>query len=323
MLGRKLRIVFMGTPDFAVESLKCIHKAGFEITGVITAPDKPAGRGKKVQSSAVKQYAEDNNLGPILQPVNLKDQAFQDELNALQANLFVVVAFRMLPETVWSMPELGTINLHASLLPQYRGAAPINWAIINGDKKTGVTTFFIEREIDTGKIIKQEQLEILPSDNAGTLHDKLMHLGAETLINTLQSISDEIYNAVPQKDFYTTQDLKPAPKIFKEDCRINWDSPVKKVNDFIRGLSPYPAAWTELQGNEKNLALKIYDAEMEKVEHTLAPGTIVFEGKSAFKVATMDGMIKISTLQQAGKKSMKTEEFLRGFNGYEEFLKAL
>ncbi len=323
MLGRKLRIVFMGTPDFAVESLKAIHNAGFDIAGVITAPDKPAGRGKKIQSSAVKQYAEENDLGPILQPTNLKESAFQQELKALQANLFVVVAFRMLPEAVWAMPEIGTINLHASLLPQYRGAAPINWAIINGEKKTGVTTFFIEKEIDTGKIIKQEQIEIQPEDNAGSLHNKLMHLGADTLLNTLQSISDEVYNAVPQKSFYSNEELKPAPKIFKEDCKIKWDRPTKKVYDFIRGLSPYPASWTELQGKEKNLTLKIYNAEMEKIEHSLEPGTLVFEDKSSLKIATADGMIKVNTLQQAGKKRMQTIDFLRGFNDYKDFNKAL
>lgn len=313
-MGRKISVVFMGTPEFAVASLEAIHKENIEIAGVITAPDKPAGRGKKIQYSAIKQYAIDNNLGPVLQPGNLKDADFIASLKQLNADLFIVVAFRMLPEVIWSMPEYGTINLHASLLPQYRGAAPINWAIINGEKQTGVTTFFIEKEIDTGNIIMQETVEITPKDNAGSLHDKLKIVGSEIIIKTIHSIVDGVYVATPQNNLEMVRELKPAPKIFKEDCRIDWSQSAKKIRNFIRGLSPYPAAWTEIQGdNSKSVLMKIFDAEIEEDSAKSNPGDIIFTDNS-FKIACKNGFIRIKSLQQAGKKQMLIEDFLRGFN---------
>jgi methionyl-tRNA formyltransferase len=313
-MGRKIRIVFMGTPEFAVASLKAICNENIEVAGVITAPDKPAGRGKKIQFSAVKQYALDHNIEPILQPNNLKDEVFIESLRKLNADLFIVVAFRMLPEAIWDMPELGTINLHASLLPQYRGAAPINWAIINGENSTGVTTFFIEKEIDTGNIIMQETVEITPDDNAGTLHDKLKIAGSELIIKTIHSIADGVYIATPQNNLALSDKLRPAPKIFKDDCKINWSQSTKKVLNFIRGLSPYPAAWTEIQGEgSKTLSLKIYDAKPVEEEAKTTPGDVVLS-ENSFKIACKNGYLSIKSLQQAGKKKMLIEDFLRGFN---------
>ena len=250
MSSNDFRIVFMGTPEFAVASLKSLIESGFNVVAVVTAPDKPAGRGQKLQESDVKQYAKYLNI-PILQPEKLKDAEFIDQLRELKADLNVVVAFRMLPEIIWSMPRLGTINLHASLLPQYRGAAPINWAIINGDKKTGITTFFIEKEIDTGKIIHFKEVEIAETDNAGTLHDKLMLSGAALLTETVSGIKTGIYPQLDQKSVLPEDSiLHPAPKIFKETCKINWDNEIDKTYNFIRGLSPYPAAWTVFQNQQ-------------------------------------------------------------------------
>lgn len=313
-MGQKVRIVFMGTPEFAVASLNAIRKENIDIAGVITSPDKPAGRGKKIQVSAVKQYALDNNIEPVIQPDNLKDEHFISELRKLNADLFIVVAFRMLPEIIWDMPKYGTINLHASLLPQYRGAAPINWAIINGESQTGVTTFFIEKEIDTGNIIMQETVEITSRDNAGTLHDKLKIVGSELIIKTIHSISDGVYISTPQNNLTINDKLLPAPKIFKEDCRINWSLTTRKVLNFIRGLSPYPAAWTEIHGeNSKLLSIKIFDAEPIEEKAKTNPGDIDFS-ENSFKIACKNGYIRILSLQQAGKKKMSIEDFLRGFN---------
>jgi methionyl-tRNA formyltransferase len=299
-----MRIVFMGTPEFAVASLEALIEAGYEIVGVVTAADKPAGRGQKLAESAVKKYAADKGI-PVLQPLKLKDPAFIDELKTLKADLQVVVAFRMLPEVVWSMPGYGTINLHGSLLPQYRGAAPINHAIINGEKESGVTTFFLSHEIDTGDIIYSEHVDIGPEDTAGDLHDKLMSVGAELLVRTVKGIESGSIKEQPQPQ---SEELKHAPKIFKEFCLINWDQPVQTVFNFIRGLSPYPTAYTIL--NERTL--KIFKAELEFSKTGLAPGSFSTDGKTYLKFAAKDGFIVIKELQYEGKKRMTTAEFLRG-----------
>lgn len=307
-----MRIVFMGTPDFAVASLDAIVKAGFDVAAVITASDKPAGRGKKIQYSAVKKYALDKGISTILQPEKLKNEDFLNQLRAINADLFVVVAFRMLPEVVWSMPLKGTINLHASLLPQYRGAAPINWAVINGETETGVSTFFIQQEIDTGKVIMQEKVTIGEFDNAGTVHDKLMNTGAETLVQTIRKIEKGDIQPIDQSKMQEATELKPAPKIFKEDCKIDWSKPAQVVHNHIRGLSPYPGAFSILV-TDKEYQVKIFETEYELKKHDLEPGTIQTNGKNDFTVAINNGLIKILELQIAGKKRMKTEDFLRGF----------
>lgn len=299
-----MRIVFMGTPDFAVASLAALQNAGVEIAGVVTAADKPSGRGQKISESPVKKYAQSQNL-PILQPLKLKDPEFLNDLKALNADLFVVVAFRMLPEIVWTMPKKGTINLHGSLLPQYRGAAPINHAIINGEKETGVTTFFLKQEIDTGDIIFTDAVAIEENETAGSLHDKLMDLGAKLLVKTVKAIETNDYNEVPQP--YSEQ-LKLAPKIFKDDCRINWNQGGQKVIHHIHGLSPYPTAFTTL--NEKSL--KIFKAEIENSDPGISPGAFLTDGKTYLKFATKDGFIKVLDLQFEGKKRMPIEELLRG-----------
>jgi methionyl-tRNA formyltransferase len=315
MSSNDFRIVFMGTPEFAVTSLKALIESGFNVVSVVTAPDKPAGRGQKLQESDVKQFAKNLNI-PVLQPEKLKDAEFIDQLRKLQADLQVVVAFRMLPEIIWSMPRLGTINLHASLLPQYRGAAPINWAIINGDKKTGITTFFIEKEIDTGKIIQYQEVEITDNDNAGTLHDKLMLSGAALLSKTVSSIKTGNYPQLDQNSQLPEGTmLHPAPKIFKNTCKINWDNEIDRTYDFIRGLSPYPAAWTIFQNrqNDETLSAKIFETSKILDNHTMPVGTIVSDEKSVLKVAVKGGFLKIMTIQLEGKKKLGIEEFLRGF----------
>jgi len=294
----------MGTPDFAVAALDALVKAGFDIAAVVTAADKPAGRGQKLQESAVKQYAVAHGL-KVLQPLKLKDPLFIEELRALKADLQVVVAFRMLPELVWNMPAKGTINLHASLLPQYRGAAPINHAIINGEKESGVTTFFLKHEIDTGDVIFSEKVSIADTDTAGDLHDKLMNTGAELLVKTVKAIELDDYKEQPQPQSDT---LKHAPKIFKEHCQIDWNQPVGVIYNMIRGLSPYPTAFTRL--NDKTL--KVFRAEPEEKETGLAAGAFLSDGKSYLKFAAKDGFIKLTDLQYEGKKRMKVEEFLRG-----------
>lgn len=315
---KDLKIVYMGTPDFAVESLRKLVEGGYNIVGVITMPDKPIGRhGSQLQPSPVKRYAEAQGL-KVLQPENLKDEKFVAELKTLEADLQIVVAFRMLPEIVWAMPRLGTFNLHASLLPQYRGAAPINWAIINGEKETGITTFFLQHEIDTGAIIDRVAIPIGDTDNVGIVHDKLMYLGAELVTKTVDALLQGEVKAIPQEAISTEEPLKPAPKIFKDTCRINWKQSTKKVYDFIRGLSPYPAAWTTLcLPEEIPTTLKIYEAEKIETPHTLAPGMIETDGKKYLRIACTDGFLNILSLQLAGKKRMNIAEFLCGFRSEE------
>ena len=314
MTKKDLRIVYMGTPDFAVEPLKRLVENGYNIVGVITMPDKPAGRGHKLQFSAVKQYAVEQGLN-ILQPEKLKDPEFLQQLKELNADLQVVVAFRMLPEVVWAMPKFGTFNLHASLLPQYRGAAPINWAIINGEIETGVTTFFLTHEIDTGKIIQQERIPISETDNVGIIHDKLMMLGAGLLLQTVDSIIAGTVTAKPQEELYKNEsELKPAPKIFKETCMIDWSKSATDIYNLVRGLSPYPAAWSELQTEDgTKLAVKIYETEKELCSHNHEAGKILTDNKTYIKVAAADGYIHLKSLLLPGKKRMQVEELLRGF----------
>ena len=303
----------MGTPDFAVESLRCLVEGGYNVVGVITMPDKPAGRGHKVQYSPVKQYALEHSL-PLLQPERLKDEAFLEALRAWQADLQIVVAFRMLPEVVWNMPRLGTFNLHASLLPQYRGAAPINWAVINGDTETGITTFFLKHEIDTGEVIQQVKVPIADTDDVGVVHDKLMYLGGKLVTETVDAILNGTVKSIPQEEMAVVGELRPAPKIFKETCRIDWNQPKKRIYDFIRGLSPYPAAWTELHmGGHAPVVLKVFESEQVAESHSLPIGTVQTDGKNYIRVAVPDGFVSIRSLQLPGKKRLKVDELLRGF----------
>ncbi|SHF39964.1 methionyl-tRNA formyltransferase [Dysgonomonas macrotermitis] len=319
MNKENLRIVFMGTPDFAVESLRVLVENKYNVVGVITMPDKPSGRGHKIQYSAVKEYALKQNL-PILQPEKLKDESFLTELKAWKADLQIVVAFRMLPEVVWDMPPMGTFNLHASLLPQYRGAAPINWAIMNGDAETGATTFFLTHEIDTGKIIQQEKLPIGPDDNVGKIHDELMVMGAQLVKKTVDLLLDDKIDAIPQDQFVKNEnDLKPAPKIFKDTCRIDWTQSVERIYNHIRGLSPYPVAWTELYSPDKEpVTVKIYSATIDKTKTLLPIGTITTDNKTFLSVSCTDGTIHITQLQLPGKKAMNIEDLLRGYKFAEQ-----
>ena len=315
MEKKDLRIVYMGTPEFAVESLKRLVEGGYNVVGVVTMPDKPMGRhGSVLQGSPVKLYAESQGL-KILQPVNLKDEAFVEELRSLQADLQIVVAFRMLPEVVWDMPKWGTFNLHASLLPQYRGAAPINWAVMNGDTETGITTFFLKHEIDTGDIIQQVKVPIADTDNVEIIYDKLMMLGGDLVLETVDKILDGTVSAIPQEEIIQSEtELRPAPKIFKETCRINWNTGVKKVYDFVRGLSPYPAAWTEIclpDGSRQ--VLKIFETQKEFANHTLAIGAMDTDGKTYLRIAVEDGFVNLLSIQVAGKKRMPVSDFLRGY----------
>ena len=295
----------MGTPEFAVPSLDLLYKEGYDIAGVVTAPDKPAGRGMKLSQSEVKKYAVANNL-KVFQPEKLKHPDFIEQLRKLNADLQVVVAFRMLPEVVWNMPPLGTINLHASLLPQYRGAAPINWAVINGEKETGVTTFKLQQEIDTGNILLQEKIKISDSETAGTMHDKMKILGAEVLLRTVQQLQNGTLQEHPQSH---SSVLHPAPKIFSEDCKINWDQGVAEINNFIRGLSPYPTAFTFLNGKK----LKIFSADIEQFQNLDTLGNFITDYKSYLKFVARDGYISIKELQLEGKKRMHVADFLRGW----------
>lgn len=303
----KLRIVFMGTPDFAVGILDSIIKSHYEVVGVITAADKPAGRGQKIKYSAVKEYALENGL-TLMQPTNLKDEAFIAALKSLNANLHVVVAFRMLPKVVWEMPKLGTFNLHASLLPNYRGAAPINWAIINGEEKTGVTTFFIDDKIDTGAMILKKELTIASDENAGQLHDRLMDLGAEAVIETLQLISNHKVQLTVQEE---DADLKMAYKLHKDNCKIDWESTGNTIYNFIRGLSPYPAAWFTLKDEGQEWMVKVFESKWIAEKHDLPLGTII-STKTTLQVAVADGYVALLELQLSGKKRMKTKELLNG-----------
>lgn len=306
----------MGTPDFAVESLKCLVEGGYNVVGVVTMPDKPMGRhGSVLQPSPVKQYAVEKGLR-VLQPEKLKDPAFVEDLRSLNADLQIVVAFRMLPEVVWNMPRLGTFNLHASLLPQYRGAAPINWAVINGDRETGITTFFLKHEIDTGRVIQQVKVPIEDTDNVGDVHDKLMLLGGKLVTETVDNIIAGTITAVEQDEMLAEGEvLRPAPKIFHDTCRIDWQGKtMKQIYDFIRGLSPYPAAWTELQNGDKTINVKVYEAvKISGDSSAWQVGTILSDGKSEIRVAVQDGFIGIKALQVAGKKKMQVVDFMRGF----------
>ena len=297
----------MGTPQFAVASLDALIEAGCNVVAVITAPDKPAGRGQKLNESAIKQYAVEIGI-PVLQPEKLKNQEFLDELKALNADLQVVVAFRMLPEVVWSMPPKGTINLHASLLPQYRGAAPINWAIINGEKESGVTTFFLKQDIDTGDILFTEKVTLSGYETAGELHDRLMDKGAGLLVKTVKGIESGRYNEHPQSALLEGVELKDAPKIYKEDCLIDWSQTGGKVYNRIRGLSPLPTAYTVLNGK----ILKIFKAGFEPEDHDVLPGHFITDNKTYLKFATADGFISLTEVQLEGKKQMEIKEFLRG-----------
>lgn len=316
MHKESLRILFMGTPEFAVESLKSLVENKYNVVGVVTMPDKPAGRGYKLQPSPVKQYALEHGL-TVLQPEKLKDETFLKELKELNADLQIVVAFRMLPEVVWNMPLMGTFNLHSSLLPQYRGAAPINWAIINGEKETGVTTFFLSHEIDTGKIIFQEKTVIKETDNAGTLHDRLMQMGACLVLKTVDAILKGSVEPISQEQLLKeVSALKAAPKIFKEDCRVDWDKSPREVFNFIRGLSPYPAAWTELSSvnTEEKLRFKLFAAEpFEEKPFNDQPGSIRTDNKSLLDVSVKGGFVRITSLQPTGKKQMSITDFLNGY----------
>lgn len=310
---RSLRVVFMGTPEFAVASLGSLLMNGYNVIGVVTAPDKPAGRGMNILEPAVKKFAKSSCL-PVYQPENLKDQAFVNAMKSLQPDIFVVVAFRMLPESVWRIPRKGTINLHGSLLPQYRGAAPINHAIINGENITGVTTFLIDDKIDTGNILMREEVHISPCENAGDLHDKLMKHGARLIIKTLEAIERDQLTPHPQTDYMIPGEiLKTAPKIFPGMCVINWDEECVKIHNLIRGLAPLPCARTYITNGDKTLSLRIYESHPEIISHTNTPGQIVSDGKTFLKIACRNGFINILNLQAEGKKRLSTVEFLRGF----------
>lgn len=317
MEKRDLRIVFFGTPDFAVESLSRLVDGGYNVAAVVTMPDKPAGRGRQLQESDVKRYAVCHGL-PVLQPVSLKDEAFIEQLRALDAQLFIVIAFRMLPEAVWQMPPLGTFNLHASLLPRYRGAAPINWAVMNGDTETGVTTFFLKHEIDTGDVIQQRSCPIGRHDNVEVIHDRLMVMGADMVLETVDAIIAGTVKPIPQDQLLTTgQQPTPAPKIFKDTCRIDWNRPAEQLYNHIRGLSPYPAAWTTLVDEEgkEPTTIKIYATGEPQPfidSENPAPGTIAADRKT-LRVACADGWLQVLSLQQSGKKRMDTDAFLRGY----------
>jgi len=304
---RDLRIVFMGTPDFAVAILDALINAKYNVVGVITAPDKPAGRGRKINESAVKKYALEHALN-VLQPTNLKSETFLNELQSLNANLQIVVAFRMLPKKVWKMPKYGTFNLHASLLPDYRGAAPINWAIINGETKTGVTTFFIDEKIDTGNIILQEEVLIGDTEIVGELHDKLMNTGSKLVVETVKQIEQNIVKTTKQPEI----EEKAAPKIFSDTCKINWNDSLNTIYNLIRGLNPYPAAWTTLLNNNEEIKVKIYDVKKEFEVHQIKIGSVI-TSKDEIKVAVKDGFIKIESLQISGKRKMDSKSLLNGF----------
>lgn len=307
-----MRIVYFGTPEFAASQLEAILTAGYEVAAVVTTPDKPAGRGKKIQCSEVKKTASEHCLS-ILQPEKLKDPEFLSQLESYHADLFVVVAFRMLPAVVWKMPRLGTFNLHASLLPQYRGAAPINHAIINGETETGLTTFFLNEEIDKGAIIMRQSVAIRPDETAGELHDELMVLGNKLVVETIKKIEHNDLKTVTQEELTTDTPLKEAPKIFKDFCNIRWDQDCQTVYNHIRGLSPYPAAHTCLKSDQGDtIDLKVYKTTIEPAQPQVLPGTVVTDEKTYLKIAANDGFIRLTTLQQAGKKAMNIEEFLRG-----------
>ena len=311
-MKKDIRIAYFGTPEFAASQLEAIIEAGYEVAVVVTMPDKPAGRGRKIQYSDVKKAALEHGL-PLLQPEKLKDPVFLEQLASYHTNLFIVVAFRMLPAVVWQMPELGTFNLHASLLPQYRGAAPINFAIINGETETGLTTFFLNEEIDKGAVIMREKVAIRPDETAGELHDELMTLGNRVIVDTIRTIEAGDVKALPQDELSEAQPLKPAPKISREFCNVDWSRDCQSVYNHIRGLSDYPAAHTMLLSEEgETIEVKIFSSEIEPCQPQRPVGTIVTDNKRFLKVALVDGFIHLTRIQQAGKKSMTIEEFLRG-----------
>jgi len=312
MTGKDLRIVFMGTPEFAVASLKALLVNGYNVVGVVTAPDRPSGRGQKLHQSDVKQYAVSCGL-PVLQPEKLKDENFLEALKSLNHDIQIIVAFRMLPEVVWKMPPMGTFNLHGSLLPHYRGAAPLNWAIINGDHETGVTTFLLKQEIDTGNILFQEKVQIGPDETIGELHDALMDIGANLVIKTIEALAEGNVSPLAQDIMAIDQERLHAPKIFKENCMIDWSKPGISINNLIRGLSPYPAAWTNFQNSGIETGVKIFKATFEQASHQCKPGEIQTDNKKYLKIACADGFLHILDLQLAGKKRMEIAEFLRGF----------
>ena len=316
MTKKDLKIVFFGTPDFAVESLSRLVDGGYNVVAVVTMPDKPAGRGRQIQQSDVKRYAVEHDL-PVLQPVSLKDEAFIEQLRGFNAQLFIVIAFRMLPEAVWQMPPLGTFNLHASLLPRYRGAAPINWAVMHGDTETGVTTFFLKHEIDPGDVIQQRSCPIGRHDNVEAVHDRLMVMGADMVLETVDAIIAGTVKPIPQDQMLTAgQQPTPAPKIFKDTCRVDWSRPAEDLYNHIRGLSPYPAAWTTMTDDTGNsTTLKLYETgepETFNSGEKPVPGTIKADRKT-LRIACADGWLQVLSLQQSGKKRMDTDAFLRGF----------
>lgn len=317
---KQLRIVFMGTPGFAVESLKALVENHYQVVAVITAPDKPAGRGQNMSESAVKVYANEKQI-PVLQPEKLKDPGFLDILKSYRADLQIVVAFRMLPEVVWNMPPLGTFNLHGSILPNYRGAAPLNWAVINGEKETGVTTFLLSHEIDTGKVLFMERTPIGEDETVGDIHDRLMVTGARLVVKTVDALASGTVNPVPQEKLMEGMgELKPAPKLFRDDMRIPWDKPAPVVWNFIRGLSPYPAAWTTFVNlvTGKTTEARFFLARPFQGEHAL-PGTIRSDGKTSLEIACGEGWLSVTDLQVSGRKRMKVDEFLRGFQKPEDY----
>lgn len=319
MTKQDLRIVYMGTPDFAVETLRLLVERQYNVVAVVTMPDKPAGRGHKIQYSPVKQYALSVDL-PVLQPEKLKDEAFIEELRSYKADLQIVVAFRMLPQIVWDMPPMGTFNLHASLLPQYRGAAPLNWAIMNGDKETGITTFFLTHEIDTGKVIQRRSIPIADNDNVGVIHDKLMCMGAEMVCETVDNIIADNITAIPQEELMTDQPLRPAPKIFKETCHLDFTRNVIELHNQVRGLSPYPAAWCEFVSPDENITgVKVFETSIQECQHNKPYGAIITDGKRNIQIACEGGLLNILSLQLAGKKRLSAEELLRGFRLTNEY----
>ena len=308
-----LKVVFMGTPEFSVHILDKIIKATYDVVGVVSTPDKPAGRGQRIHSSAVTKYAREHNLH-LMQPSKLKAKSFVEELKSLNADVFVVVAFRMLPEIVWSMPPKGTFNLHASLLPQYRGAAPINWAIINGEKESGITTFLLDKNIDTGNILLQKKVNIQPNETAGELHDDLMYNGADLVVETLQALEENRVEPKPQKEI---QDLKEAPKLFKENTQINWDNSLEDIHNFVRGLNPYPSAWTTINIDGDKKLLKIFKVDIEKAKHSQPIGEIVKENKR-LGVIHKDGYVWLEEVQLEGKRRMNTLDFANGMSSVDK-----
>ena len=313
MEKKDLRIIYLGTPEFAVEALRRLVEEDYNVVAVVTMPDKPVGRHQnRLQASPVKEYAMQQGL-PVLQPEHLKDEAFLSELRSYRADLQIVVAFRMLPEVVWDMPRFGTFNIHASLLPQYRGAAPINWAIINGDKESGLTTFFLQHDIDTGDIIDQIRVPIDDDCTCGDLHDKLMTLSGDLALKTVDSVIKGTVQSTPQSEFYNGETLRSAPKIFKETCRIDWTKSLDEIYNFVRGLSPYPGAWTMLDTNEAQQEVKVFRAQKIEGNHDYEPGTVLCDGRKTLDVAVKEGLLRITELQLAGKKRMPVSAFLNGF----------